>query len=83
MAFCNKASQRDSKRGMRNSGGGQSENKKLNSLSPGHLTLIHNASDPVSQPNTHEPLRAYIYNLKSLCRAVLTLNRKLVLVWFK
>lgn len=59
MVFCNRARQRDSKSGMGNSGGRQSESKKLNSLSPGHLTLILNAADLISQPNTHESLRAY------------------------
>lgn len=37
IAFYNKARQRSSERGMRNSGGWQSESKKLNSPSSGHL----------------------------------------------
>lgn len=60
MAFCNRARQRDSKSEMGNSGGKQSESKKLNSFSPGHLTLILNATDLVSQPNTNESLKAYM-----------------------
>lgn len=55
MAFCNRARQGDSKSRIGNSRGEQSESRKLNSLSPGHLTLILNASDPISQPNAHEP----------------------------
>lgn len=74
MAFSNKARRRDSKRGMRNSWGRQSEIKKLNSLSPGHLALIHNAQAPVSQPNTGESLRAYIVVTVKSCVLVKTTN---------